>query len=516
VWTVRVVAGLTFHRTRISRMKHRLPVGAGRWAGLFAALVLSAAVSAARADVESEVGAVLKERVLHKATVGVQVMKLGSSPADLAELYNRDGHVPLTPASNLKLVTTAAALEKLGSDFKFRTALYLRGQDLVLIGDGDPTFGDGAFLKKVGWKSTTVYDSWIDQLRKRGVSGVRDVIVDDSVFEEEGFHPDWPTDQLDRYYEAQVGGMNFNANLADVLLPPNGAGKAEVIPPTHYLKVDLRPAGGRTFTVARANGTNTIVVRGDVPAKGYKTYVTVHDPSLYAANVLADLATAAGVKVAGEVKRDRTLRRQRPAELAAAGGVPATPEGWTVVGVHETPIAAVLARANKDSANLYAEALCKRVGFDPATGTSGSWANGTAAVGAYLLAAGIPASDFQLFDGCGLSKRNVVSPRALVRVLCYEFYGRNRDAYVQSLSVAGVDGTLDDRFVGTDLKQRVFGKSGFVEGVSTLSGYLKSRDGQWYAFSIMVNGIPRLSNGEVKPLQERIVRAIDAEVSPKR
>jgi D-alanyl-D-alanine carboxypeptidase len=99
--------------------------------------------------------------------------------------------------------------------------------------------------------------------------------------------------------------------------------------------------------------------------------------------------------------------------------------------------------------------------------------------------------------------------------LCYEYYGKNREAYIASLSVAGVDGTLEDRFKGSDLRRRVFGKSGFVEGVSAVTGYLQARDGQWYAFSIMCNGIPRQSNGEVKLLQERIVKAIDAEVSKK-
>jgi D-alanyl-D-alanine carboxypeptidase/D-alanyl-D-alanine-endopeptidase (penicillin-binding protein 4) len=481
-------------------MKHRLSITAGLVVGWSVAL---AGAASARAGIDAEVAAVLQDRVLHRATLGVQVMKLGASPADLKELYNRGAHVPMTPASNLKLVTTAAALERLGADFKFRTTLHLAGQDLVLTGDGDPTFGDGAFLKKVGWKSTTVYDNWIAQLQKQGVASVRDVIVDDSVFDEEFFHPDWPADQLDTYYEAQVGGMNFNANLADVLLPAGG-GRATVVPPTRYVTVDQTPAAGRSLAVNRTPGTNTIVVRGDVPARGYKSYVTVHDPSLYAATVLADLLSAAGVKVTGEVRRDRARRKERQAGA------------WQLVGAHETPIAAVLARANKESANLYAESLCKRVGFDPATGAAGSWATGTAATGAFLQAAGIPASDFQLVDGCGLSKRNAVSPRALVRVLCYEYYGRNRDAYLQSLSVAGVDGTLDDRFKGSDLRQRVFGKSGFVEGVSTLSGYLKARDGEWYAFSVMVNGIPRLSNGEVKQLQERIVKAVDAEVSPPR
>lgn len=480
-------------------MKHRLVPLVG-W------VVALAAAAARGGTVEAEVDAVLQHHALHRATLAVQVLRLGNGPGDLQELFARNAHLPLVPASNLKLVTTAAALERLGADFKFRTVLLRRDADLVLIGDGDPTFGDAAYLKKVGWRSTTVYEGWAAQLRKTGVTEVRDVVVDDGVFEEASFHPDWPTDQIDYYYEAQVGGMNFNANLAELVWPAGGGGDPAVVPATKYLQIRQAPAAGRGgFGVNRQAGSNVINVRGDPPAKGYKTYVTVHDPALYAATVLADLLSANGVKVTGQVRRDRTVRRQDPAAMAASGK-------WPVVGIHETPIAPVLARCNKDSMNLYAEALCKRMGHDPTKGTAGSWETGTAATAAYLKSAGIPDTDFTLADGSGMSKRNAVSPRALARVLCYEYYGRNRDAYVASLSVAGVDGTLDDRFKGSDLRQRVFGKSGFVEGVSTLGGYLKAKDGQWYAFSIMVNGIGPKTNGEVKLLQERIVKAVDAEV----
>jgi D-alanyl-D-alanine carboxypeptidase/D-alanyl-D-alanine-endopeptidase (penicillin-binding protein 4) len=167
-----------------------------------------------------------------------------------------------------------------------------------------------------------------------------------------------------------------------------------------------------------------------------------------------------------------------------------------------------LARANKDSVNLYAESLCKRLGHE-ASGQSGSWENGTAAVGAFLRKAGVADAEFKLDDGSGLSKQNAVSPHALVRVLAHDFCGKNRDTFVNSLSIAGVDGTLDDRFRGSDLRRRVIGKSGFVEGVSCLTGLLKAKDGEWYAFSIMMNGVPHGGTSVAKALQEKIVKAID-------
>ena len=488
-------------------MKHRLP--------LYVVLVTTLLCGPARGSgIESEVNAVAADRVLHRATLAVQVVALGNGPGEMREVFGRNAHYPLVPASNLKLVTTAAALDKLGADFKFRTTLNLVGQDLVLVGDGDPSFGDAVYLKRVGWKPTSVYEGWARQLQQRGVTSVRDVVVDDGAFDETFVHPDWPADQLDEYYEAGVGGVNFNVNVLDVVVGPGGQ-SVGTSPATGYaqLRPAFAPGSKKVFEIARDPGTNVFHLRGDPPARGAKVARTVHDPALYAATVLSETLAAAGVKVTGTVRKDRTFRGRRPGGTAAAATGPAP----VVIGVHETPIAAVLARANKDSVNVYADSLCKRIGYDPARpAVPGSWETGVAAATAYLKRAGIPETDFRLHDGCGLSKRNAISPRALVRVLCYEFYGKNREAYARSLAVAGVDGSFENRFKGSDLRQRVFGKSGFVEGVSTLGGYLRAKDDQWYAFSIMVNGIPRLSNGQVKLLQERIVRAVDAEVGGKK
>ena len=110
------------------------------------------------------------------------------------------------------------------------------------------------------------------------------------------------------------------------------------------------------------------------------------------------------------------------------------------------------------------------------------------------------------------SKQNSISGAAMVRVLAYDHSSENAKTFLDTLAVAGVDGTLDDRFRGTDLRGRIFGKSGFVNGVSCLSGYLNAKDGQVYAFSILINGIPELSNSVVKVLEERIVRAVDSSV----
>jgi len=468
-------------------------------------LLVALLACGARADLRGDIENVLQDKLLQRSSVGIEVIRLGKSDAQTQPIYEHDGRKPLTPASNLKLTTTSAALDRFGPDFKFRTALLLHDGDLVLVGDGDPSFGDAEYLRRVNWKPTTVYENWASRLKGQNVTSVRNVIVDDSIFDEDFLHPHWPGNQIDHKYVAEVGGLNFDANCVDFVIQPTAPGARvsfALDPSTRFVTVEnLCVTGQNEVLIGRKPGTNEIVLKGQAPHGNPSVFSeTIHDPPMYGATVLAETLENAGIKINGTVKRDRTMRQQRAKGPAGE---------WTVVAIHETPLAVALARANKDSVNLYAESLCKRLGHE-ATGQSGSWENGTFAVGAFIKKAGVPESEFKLDDGSGLSKQNAVSPHALVRVLAYDFYGKNRDAFVNSLSISGVDGTLEDRFRGSDLRKRVIGKSGFVEGVSCLSGLLKAKDGEWYSFAIMMNGVPHGGNGVAKALQEKIVKAIDA------
>jgi D-alanyl-D-alanine carboxypeptidase/D-alanyl-D-alanine-endopeptidase (penicillin-binding protein 4) len=457
----------------------------------------------ARADLASDVDAVLEDKLLRKGHVAVQIVRLGEKAGQDEALYGHNAEMPLVPASNLKLVTTAAALEKFGDRFNFKTELRLTPEgDVVLIGDGDPTLGDAEYLKKAGWKSTTLFDKWATQLHEgHKLHSVRDVIVDDSVFDPaELLHPHWPIEQIQKRYVPEVSGLSFNANCVDFqiqVIAPGERVQYSMDPPTRYVTVRNNCTAGRENAIwlSREQNSNDIILKGESRGTKEPVSVTVHDPSLYAATVFSETLAANGVRREGAVRRDNTFRSRNLG---------------TVVAVHETPLGTVLARANKDSMNLYAESLCKRLGRE-ASGESGSWANGTLAVADFLRRAGVADNQFHLDDGCGLSKENVISPKAIAAVLAHEFHGKNRDAYMVSLSIAGVDGTLDDRFKGSDLRGRVTGKSGFVNGVRSLSGFLKAKDGHYYAFSILMNKIP--DDPTAKILQEKIVKAVDSHAS---
>jgi D-alanyl-D-alanine carboxypeptidase/D-alanyl-D-alanine-endopeptidase (penicillin-binding protein 4) len=480
---------------------------------LSALSTLFVATAPARADLASDVKAVLADKLLKKATVGIEIVALGDTPGQTKVLLRHDADKALIPASNLKLVTTAAALDKLGSSFRFDTRLIRRGDDLVLIGDGDPTLGDAELLQKVGWSSTTLYKAWATSLLKAGVTSVRDVIVDDSVFDEQFVHDAWPADQRNLRYVAGVAGLNFNANCLDFYFTATSSGSPISFvtdPPTRFTAVQNNVRTGENalhmeFVNTEPEG-RLVKLRGIFPGGPAPKSVTIDDPALYAGTVLAEVLATHGVKVTGTTRRDRTVRVSIESTAGATASTVPTPQ---VIDRTTTPIAVVLGRANKDSMNLYAESLCKRLGFAASAGQPGSWTNGPAAIESFLASLDVPADQFSLDDGCGLSRANTISATAISKVLQHMYFGPSRQVYIDSLAVAGVDGTLDDRFRGSDLRGRVFGKSGFINNVSSLSGYWRGQDGRWYAFSILMNGIPHKSNGAIKPLQERIVRAAD-------
>ncbi|MGE5611081.1 MAG: D-alanyl-D-alanine carboxypeptidase/D-alanyl-D-alanine-endopeptidase [Bacillota bacterium] len=459
------------------------------------------------ADLEGSIQKVLADKLLAKATVGIQIVALGEDPGQDRLLYEHNIATPLIPASNMKVVTTSAAMELLGADFRFRTLLVKRGEDLILVGDGDPSFGDAELLKKVHWESTTVFKNWAQELKKVGITRFRNLLVDDSVFDETFLHPSWPAGQQQTHYMAQVCGMAFNANCIDFYVRSNGAGKAvsyRTDPSTKYIAVSNSCMGGGQNAVwlSRLPGGNQITLRGTCSARGEAAFrVTVHDSALCAATVLSETLTAAGITMEGKVGRDRTVRAQLMQDKTGAT--------CTLLAMHETPLTLVLARANKDSMNMYAESLCKRMGY-AVSGKSGSWENGTAAVGGFLKKIGIDEKDFHLDDGCGLSRKDSVSAQAMARVLAHNFHSPHRMDFINSLAVGGEDGTLDNRFK-QDLRGRVMAKTGYIAGVSALSGYVKGRDNRWYAFSILMNGLPGGTNSRAKLLQESIVKAIDTQ-----
>lgn len=471
--------------------------------GVFAVALLVSFVSLARAQVDSSIRSALANPVLQRATAGVEVVRLGATRADDRVVFSSNGDTPLIPASNQKVLTSAVALERLGPEFNFRTLLLRRGNDLAFVGDGDPTLGDSAFLRKATsekWQTTTLFGRWAGLLQQQGVTRIDRLLFDDSVFDRVLLHPAWPVEQSHLPYVPQVGGINFNANCLDVYVTPTGgAVEARIDPTTSHVSFRNAAIAGKEnkLSLIRNGGTNTITLSGTVSAKNTVPWrVTIHDPSSYGATVLAETLRAAGIEV-GSVERDPTIRQS----LVAGNN-----QGWTAVVSFETGLMSIIHEVNKQSNNLYAEAICKRIGA--MDGTSGSWESGTQAMYRLAMAAGAREDSLSPDDGSGMSRNNRVSASTLAAVLAHAYHSPHRDAFIGSLAVGGVDGTLSRRFRG-DLAGRVFAKTGYIRGVSALSGYVQARSGDWYAFSILFNDLPDGGVSAARQAQERIVGALD-------
>ena len=307
--------------------------------------------------------------------------------------------------------------------------------------------------------------------------------------------PAWPENQLLSWYEAPVGGLNFNANCLDWLPKVSRSGVGvDLIPENTYVSVTVKAARGGENKVWlwRPLSSNKFEMRGTVAASAVQPEsVTINDPVMWTATVASDTFTRNGITGHGAVTRltdkDDT-------------------KGARPIATASTPLLSVIRRANKQSVNMMAESLCKRLGHD-ATKQPGSWENGTAAVMAYATKCGVPAEQIAMDDGSGLSAKNRISAKAFTTVLAHVAMSPSGDDFVNSLAEPGEEGTLKKRFVGKSVASAVHAKTGHIAGVSTLSGYLDIKSGDHtrrFVFSILCNKY----SGNVNPVQDDICQAI--------
>ena len=423
----------------------------------------------------------------------------------------------LIPASNMKLVTTAAALVNLGPDFVFRTELRLLaaeddaqgGPTLVVHGDGDPAFCDPVILEQHGLDVDEVLDRWVEQVAATGHTRFERLVIDDRVFDRDFTHPTWPSEQLIYRWCAPVAGLNFYQNLLDVLPQPTSYGQAPVVAlypaeADRILATTNRATTGNSesFWVSRT-GEDAVTFHGSVKnRRSTPIQVTLPDPPLFFGKVFAQRLADRGVTVGG-------VARPRPGDTLPAG---------KVLHRMQTTLPLVLERTNQDSQNMFAEALLKRMGRK-ITGRPGGFDNGAAAVRiAMQKLLGPRASVLTVADGSGMSRDNRVSTRFVAELLIAMHHHDDpavAEAFASSLAVGGENGTLRRRFRRFN-DGEVLGKSGYLRGVSALSGYLVMPDhgddgeGRTVVFSMLFNGFePPLTNANMKRIQEEFIRVIE-------
>ncbi len=457
-------------------------------------------------ELQSELDRLVNESRLRGATVGVVI----ADPESGRTLGSEKAGNRFIPASNMKLLTTGAALHILGPDFSFETTLATlppkagsTKPNLLVLAGGDPAFADPELLEEMGLSIEQFLGIWVDAVVATGVTEFDDLVLDTRIFDEEYVHPTWPVEQLNKWYCAEVSGLNFYTNVVEVFTRPT----REREPPTFTVEPDSPDIrvrnqarsvgkGQQTVWAARAHGTNNLVLRGDVRWVGSPIKVTIHDNATHFGAILKDRLANVGVSVG-------TVRRATSEDHV---------EHRTDLHVVRTPMDIVLRRTNEDSQNLYAEALLKRIGHE-VTGQPGSWANGGTVL-RMLVQERLersPASAVVVADGSGMSRSNAVTPQALAEwLISFANDPELADAFIASLARPG-RGTLEKRMQDADLDHRVHAKSGYLNGVHALSGYvIDPETGRQVVFSILINNRPNnVPSRFVHEFNEKVVELAD-------
>ncbi len=462
---------------------------------------LTAVGPAAGQPLDGRLETLLQRSKLGKTKVSVCAVDVSSGRV----LMSRSAAEPMIPASNMKLLTAGAAVLVLGTDFTFRTELVWQpeARRLVIRGAGDPALADPKLLAQMRIGVEDLIRHWTDEARKAvGSGGAEELVIDDRIFDRQYRHPSWPGAQANRWYCAEVSGLMFYANLLAIFPNPQGQGAPAVLktePAAPWLEIRNKTRSvrqGQQTVWAAWTGRGEVSVHGDVRYATDPIELALNDSPEFIARMALDRFRRAGL----EVKTARVA-----GENEALGG-------GRVIQVMQTRLEDVLNRCNVDSYNLYAEALFKRMGHE-VSGGAGSFRNGAAVVRMKLVELlGAEAGRLiQVADGSGMSRENRVTAGLMCRWLAaMDTQGEAGRMFIRSIPVPG-EGTMERRFDDRKLRSEVRAKSGYISGVSTLSGYLTSRtSGRRVVFSVLCNEIPgNVGVARIKTFHEDVVSLCD-------
>lgn len=446
-------------------------------------------------------------RGFSKATWGVMVTSLDSGDT----LFAIDPDQPLAPASNLKLLTTTAALRILGPDYRFRTYLLTDGTvengvldgDLILYGTGDPGISDRFYRSR-----DEVFQRLIDQLEDLGIHSVTGDLVGDASFFAGPLRPEgWDPRDLNDHFTGAVSALSFNENLVSFRVVPDKPGeppRVQTVPDHAGLDVvnEAETVGQRArprLAILRDHPLDPVRIEGRILSSSRDVWrqMTVPVPAHFAASVFLSTLEERGITVAGGIRVvDKPARSVTSRLTAPAKGV----RGARVLARHVSePLSTYLEVINKESNNLFAEVVFRTLGrVREGVGTPQASAR---AVRAALLDLGVDMSHVVQLDGSGLSSGNRVSASTFVDILGHMAGSPQWNVFWATLPEAGHRRELS-RMYSTPAAGNLRAKTGTIEGVSALSGVVKSEDGERLVFSILVNGTP--STSRAKGVENRV------------
>jgi serine-type D-Ala-D-Ala carboxypeptidase/endopeptidase (penicillin-binding protein 4) len=421
-------------------------------------------------ELGAQVDAIANRAEFSRSRWGILIQPLSST----ATLYSRDSTKYFIPASNVKLLTTAAALQKLGADFRIKTSVYSgENGDLYIAGRGDPSIAE-AQLKSLA-----------QQLKSRGISGVNKLIGDDSYFQGNAVNPNWEWEDAQAGYGAPINSLILNQNAIELLLSPQAIGQPLKVTFAEPKLTNQWQIQNNSVTVAqnesefiavgREFDRSAIRVSGQlkVGAASESAYVAVVNPANNFVQQFQQVLVAEGIPVKQAVVASNSSNFNQ--ELAT---------------VESPPLAELVKETNRESNNLYAEVLLRLLG--KVTGKMPVPQEDTGEIGLKelkitLTQLGVNPNSYKLADGSGLSRHNLISPEALVQTLRLMANSPAASVYRASLPVAGESGTLKNRLKSTPNRVILQAKTGTLSGVSALSGYIEVPNYEPLVFSIIVN-----------------------------
>jgi len=463
------------------------------------ALAQTVAPPRTQAELQTRISQILAKPELAPALIGIKVTSLDSGRV----LFEGNAEKLLRPASNMKIYTLAAALDRLSPDYRFTTSVFAPTKpdaagvihgDLRIYGRGDPSiaarFNNGDYFKTI--------DDLAARIVAAGVKRVEgDLVGDETYFVGPKHGAGWEWEDLTWYYGAEVTPLTVNDNALDLFIKPGAAvGQPAVIttgPPDPLLTVVNRvttSAKGvrRDISIHRGLNENTITISGAIPLddRGYTGGIGISHPALLFVYLLRSSLAQKGVIITGKSRVTGESVLQSPPSVTQE----------EVATLQSPPFALIAAQTLKPSQNLYTELILRTLGKvspPPATltGNATSEELGIEAVKSFLKTAGIRPESLVLDDGSGLSRNDMITAEASVQLLTFMSKHRYAGVFRDALPIAGVDGTLRNRLKGTPAENNLRAKTGSLSSAASLSGYVTTAGGEKLAFSIMVNNYPR-------------------------
>lgn len=443
-----------------------------------------------------------EDRLFRESVVGFQVVQAGSGE----EIFSWQADHAMMPASVMKLLTSAAALRRLGPAWRFGTDLLHDGEitaegvlkgNLYVRGGGDPTL----VVEKL-WRM-------IADLKLAGITALEgNVVFDDSYFSDDYLITGWDKDvdiTNGPAYFPTIGALSVNYNTACLVIAPGFAvgqpARVQLDTPASVIEIDNQlttgRAGSRRWTrvdreLLEDQVTIKFTLKGNIPIDSEldRTYRAIAAPLPHFISVFRNTLDASNFKVKG-----RFIEGVTPHDATR------------VVHLDSPPLAVILADMNKSSSNFMAEQILRTLGAQ-VLGAPGDSAKGVSVIQDYLRQLGLPVDTYRLVNGSGLSREILLPPSAITAVLLDMHHDRRvGPEFLASLAIGGVDGTLWARFRDEGEVGRVRGKTGSLNGVYCLAGYIDAADGEVYAFAMLVNELGS-SSWPVRRLHERFAEAM--------